>query len=308
MTLNADPYRGAPSAALYGNVMCTLSMVTWAMSFPLAELLLQSWHPMFLGTVRASLAVAIMIPIWLLIEGPRAAGRLPWWRGLKVGAFGFGIATVSMLIAQKMTDPVTVALIAAAAPVIASTVELRQRTRRLTAGFVTGLLVTVAGGAIAASHGNAGGQFGLGAVIAVLSVCLWTWASYAAIRELPDATPLGRSCVTFVGATLALWAGTGFAVVLGLDLLPSAAFQWWQMQTLFAYAVIGMAFSQVLWLAAVSRLGVALASFHMNLTPFYVMLTMLALGAGWHWPQAYGAALVGAGVILAQQKPRKRAV
>ena len=34
---------------------------------------------------------------------------------------------------------------------------------------------------------------------------------------------------------------------------------------------------------------------------FYVMVLMLALGGGWSWPQAAGAAIVGLGVLVAQR-------
>ena len=35
----------------------------------------------------------------------------------------------------------------------------------------------------------------------------------------------------------------------------------------------------------------ALASFHINATPFYVMIYMLFLGAAWDWRAAIGAAI-----------------
>jgi hypothetical protein len=38
----------------------------------------------------------------------------------------------------------------------------------------------------------------------------------------------------------------------------------------------------------------------MNAVPVYVMIIMFALGAGWNWPQAYGAVIVAIGVLIAQ--------
>ena len=43
-----------------------------------------------------------------------------------------------------------------------------------------------------------------------------------------------------------------------------------------------------------------MSALHINLTPFYVMVFMLALGGGWSWLQALGAALVALGVVIAQ--------
>ena len=66
------------------------------------------------------------------------------------------------------------------------------------------------------------------------------------------------------------------------------------------YGVGGLAISQLLWIIAVGSLGIAMSALHINLTPFYVMIFMLALGGSWSWLQAAGAALVAVGVLIAQ--------
>jgi membrane protein YdbS with pleckstrin-like domain len=38
----------------------------------------------------------------------------------------------------------------------------------------------------------------------------------------------------------------------------------------------------------------------MNATPFYVMLILFAMGGAWNWTQAFAAAIVGLGVLIAQ--------
>ena len=63
---------------------------------------------------------------------------------------------------------------------------------------------------------------------------------------------------------------------------------------LLVYGTGAMAASQLLFVMGVRRIGIALASFHTNAAPFYVMLMMLALGGGWSWAQAAGAAIVAA--------------
>ena len=73
-------------------------------------------------------------------------------------------------------------------------------------------------------------------------------------------------------------------------------------QALSIYALGGMALSQVLFIASVGRIGIAMASMHINTASFYVMLIMLMLGASWNWMQALGAAIVGVGVIVAQRR------
>ena len=61
-----------------------------------------------------------------------------------------------------------------------------------------------------------------------------------------------------------------------------------------------LSLTQMLWIAAVGHLGIGVASLHMNAAPFYVMLFLFALGDPWNWTQAFGALIVGAGVLIAQ--------
>lgn len=292
---------GHRSGAWAGNGLAMLAMITWASSFPVADLLLKDWPALFLITLRMTLALAILAPVWVLVEWRRGFAGVQWLRGLLIGSIGFGVSAYMILVAQQMTDPVTVALIATTAPICAALLEIQAGNRRLSRRFGLGLVATVVGGMVA-THGSGSAQFGLGAVLAGVSTCLWTWASMAAVRSLPGMTPLGRTTLTFAGGMVLLWVVAAANLLLGRDILPAAQITWDQVELLLIYAAVGMAFSQFLWIAAVERLGVGLASFHMNLSPFYVMLIMLGLGAGWQWQQAYGAVLVAAGVLIVQQR------
>ena len=75
---------------------------------------------------------------------------------------------------------------------------------------------------------------------------------------------------------------------------------WRELGAILIYAVGGLAVQQLLWLMAVGRLGIGLSTLHVNLTPFYVMLILFVLGDGWDWQRAFGAAIVGLGVLIAQ--------
>ena len=44
------------------------------------------------------------------------------------------------------------------------------------------------------------------------------------------------------------------------------------------FAAFGISISQVLWIIGVSKLGIAMASIHMNSAPFYVMVFVFILG------------------------------
>ncbi|MGB1613029.1 MAG: hypothetical protein ACPHCM_06110, partial [Arenicellales bacterium] len=69
------------------------------------------------------------------------------------------------------------------------------------------------------------------------------------------------------------------------------------------YLIPSSGIAQLLWIFGAGRLGIMIASFHMNAAPFYVMLILVALSHGnLEARRALGAGIVIVGVILAQQK------
>ncbi|KIC38780.1 membrane protein [Ruegeria sp. ANG-R] len=279
-------------------------MLTWAAGFPAAELLLQSWPPVALFAARMVLAVSVMVPIWMLLDGPQRVLRARWGHALFVGGLGIGAGMFLIIVAQKLTDPVTVAIIASCAPLIATLLELAAGTRRLRWNFALGMVISVIGGLIATSA-VAPAQLGPGAACAVVSTALFCWASMATARDFPELSQLGRSTITLAGGLATAAVLVPVACLLGFDVMPARSVDAAQMGMLVFYALFSLGLSQFFFIASVGKLGVALASFHINTAPFYVMVIMLAVGEDWNWTRALGAALVALAVVLAQdRKPR----
>jgi len=289
-----------PEGLLAGNLLAAASMVIWAAGFPAAEGLLDTWHPFALVPARFAMALLLLLPVWIALEGwPRG---LPWGRCLRVGGLGIGGAAVALIFAQKVTDPVTVAVIASVSPLTATLVEWVLERRPLTRSFLWGLVASVAGGVIATMGGGAGqGHLLLGAALAVGSCLLYSWGSHETVRSLPGRSALAQTSAIMVGAWVATLAVLGVTLALGQTALPAEPFAARDLGLLAVYGMGGMAISQFLFILGVRRIGVALASFHINVAPFYVMLIMVALGGDWSWMQALGAAIVAGGVLLAQR-------
>ncbi len=283
-----------------GNALGVGAMLAWAVGFPAAEVLLQSWDPLALITVRFALAVGMLIPIWILLDGFQAVMTARWGRGLMVGSLAFGTGAYLLLLAQSLTDPVTVAIIASTCPVASTLLEMVFEGRRLTRALVIGLCAAVAGGIIAMG-GSLDISLGLGALAATASCFLFSWGSYMSVREFPSLTPLGRSTLTLAGGLLAVGLATLASEWAGVRVLPDHGIGARELGLLAIYACAAMALSQVMFIASVGHLGVAVASFHINTAPFYVMLIMLALGGGWDWMRALGAGVVAIGVVIAQR-------
>ena len=289
-----------------GNALGMASMLAWACGFPAAEILLDSWPPLALITARFALAVTLLMVVWALRDGFGAIARVQWRRGTIIGGLTFGLGAYLLLLAQSLTDAVTVAIIASACPVAAAIVEVTNRTRRMTTAFLLGLVASVVGGIVAVGD-SATATLGLGALAAVASCFLFVFGSLYTVRDFGHLSEVGRSTVTLAGGLVFTAGALLISHLAGFDVLPSREIDAGQLGLLAIYAVAGMALSQVMWIASVGRLGVAIASFHINVAPFYVMLILLALGEGWSWPKALGAAIVIAGVIVAQKPPRRRA-
>ncbi|WP_425079927.1 DMT family transporter [Ruegeria denitrificans] len=313
MAMSPDPVRGnglsasaGQYSALSGNGLAVASMLTWAAGFPAAEVLLQTWPPVALLAARLALAVLVMVPVWVILDGPRRVVSARWGHAMTVGGLGIGSGMFLLIVAQKLTDPVTVALIVSCAPLVATLLELAAGTRRLKWNFALGVLVSIVGGLIATSA-LAPAQLGLGAACAVGSTVLFCWASMATARDFPELSQTGRTTITFVGG-LAMASLLVFgSAQLGLEVMPATAFDVQQAGMLMIYALVSMGLSQVLFITSVGKLGVALASFHINVAPFYVMLIMLMLGDEWNWTRALGAGIVAMAVVLAQDRAPRSA-
>jgi drug/metabolite transporter (DMT)-like permease len=280
-------------------------MMVWAAGFPAADILLQNWDPLALVAGRFCIALSVLVPVWIALDGLRTVVAARWGWGLLSGAIAFGGAAWLMLLAQSLTDPVTVAIIAASSPIAGTLIEWVAERKALKSTFVVGLAASVIGG-IVATGGNApaGGVLSdlwLGVFCAVSSCFLFGWGSYVAVRDFGTLSPIGRTTITLSGGFLFTTITFLIARQLGYAVGPDQIFNTQTLGLLAVYGIGGMAISQFLWIASVDRLGIALASFHTNVAPFYVMLILLALGGAWSWPQAIGAAIVALGVVVAQR-------
>lgn len=279
-------------------------MIVWAVGVPAADLLIPILPPLVLTAMRNLSAAVFLLPLWLLDEGWRPIRGARWDKGIVVGGICVGLGAVLLVIAQARTDAVTVAIVTATMPVAGIALEVLLDGRRMRLQMVMGLALGLIGGLLAYGVGRGGMQIGVGAVAAFGSVLAFTWGSRATVKAFPDLTSIGRTALTVAGASIAMlvvagahttWAGT----VIDWGAMGRAE---WGALALYGVGSLGISLgiSQVLWIIAVGRLGIGIASMHMNAVPFYVMVIMFVLGAGWNWMQAFAACIVVIGVLIAQ--------
>ena len=289
------------SDRITGNLVTLAGMMLWATSFPVTERLLETWHPLLLTPMRIGSAAAVLAVLVLATDGLTPFRGLPWRKILVVGGIGLGIANTFLILGLSYADPVTVAVIATMVPLVSVIMGVLGGRERLTWPVALGIALAIGGGVLVSVKPDAPGPgFRGGELLVVCSIVAWTWFSRVSVQHfaaIPDRT---KAASTMFGGTLASGLVATIAVAAGLitprweisqDTLPLLAWM----------GPIAISISMVLWLRGSRLLGVTIAGIHQNMVPFYVILLSLALGGGLILSQLWGAIMVAAGAILAQQ-------
>ena len=298
----------AQPGAITANIFCFSAMIMWAVGFPAAEILLESWGAISLVFIRQILSVAALMIFWALLDGWSPILDAPWRRGIGVGSIGFGLGAILLLIGQKLSDPVTPAIAAAMMPIAGAAIEIIFDGRRLRPLLLLGIVLALFGGYLAAGVRLADTTFGLGALLCLTAVILFAWATRSTTRNFTNLSPIGQTTITLVGGMV--FMALAYAISLTMDYHEAA---WGEVDSrhialMLVFSFASLAVAQLLWIWGAGGLGILLASFHMNAVPFYVMVAVVIFLQGeWDWMQAAGATFVGAGVIVAQLGYRKSA-
>ena len=291
------------SSLLTANLICMTSMLIWAAGLPAADHLIPLLPPEQLNALRMALAGGFLVVMWALMEGFGPLMRANWLKGIAVGSL-IGLGAWFLIKGQAIGGAVTAAVISSTLPVVGIALEVALDGRKVTLELLLGLILSLAGGVLALDMGAGGAGGGLslawGALLCFGSVVSFAIGSRLTVTAFPRETPLGRTAVTLTGAAIAALVVAGGQVAVG-GAMPS--FAGWgpkEIGAILLFSVGALGISQVMWIMSVERLGIGLSALHINAAPFYVMLILFALGGLWNWPQAFAAALVGLGVLIAQ--------
>ena len=301
MTATSTPSR-PQSGLLAANLICMASMLIWAAGLPAADRLIPLMPGDQLTAVRMVWSAAAVVLFWLLREGPGPLIRAGWLRGIAVGSL-IGFGAWCLILGQARGGAVLAAVISSTLPVVGIALEVMLDGRRLTPALILGLMLSLAGGAMALDPGEgagSGANLAIGAALCFGSVLFFALGSRLTVTAFPQESPLGRTAVTLTGAAVAMLAATGAQWAAGGPAPTFAAWGWPEVGAMLVFSVGALGISQVMWIMSVERLGIGLSALHINAAPFYVMLILFALGSPWNWPQAIAAAVVGLGVLVAQ--------
>ncbi len=287
------------TSALTVNLLCVLSMMIWAGGISAADLVIPLLRPEPLNALRMGLSALFLLVIWWASEGFGPIRRANWIKGILVGSL-IGLGAWLLVLGQARGGAVTVAVISATMPVVGIALEVILDGRRLTLALVLGLILAVAGGFLALDFAAGGLSLGLGALFCFASVVSFTLGSRLTVTAFPHESPLGRTAISLVGASIAAGAVVALQTLYGIPLPGFAAWGWPEVGALLMFSVGAVGIAQWLFVMAVGRIGIGMTTLHMNATPFYVMMILFAFGGSWNWTHALAAAIVGLGVLIAQ--------
>jgi drug/metabolite transporter (DMT)-like permease len=287
------------SSLLTANLICMSSMLIWAAGLPAADRIIPLLPPDQLNALRMLLAAAALLPFWAAVEGFGPLLRANWLRGIAVGSL-IGLGAYFLIAGQARGGPVTTAVISSTLPVVGITLEVLLDGRKVSLALVIGLLLSLVGGVLALDFRTGGLSLGLGALLCFCSVVSFAIGSRLTVTAFPEVSPIGRTTITLTGAAIAACAVSAVQVAAGGPMPTFEAWGWTEIGAMLLFSVGALGVAQVTWIMSVERLGIGLSALHINAAPFYVMLILFALGAPWIWSQAFAAALVGLGVLIAQ--------
>lgn len=256
---------------------------------------------MALIVIRTMLAVMTLMVIWVWFDGLAKVLSAPWVRGITVGGVGFGIGAVLLLVGQKMSDPVTPAVAAAMMPIAGAAVEVIFDKRRLQLHLIIAIALALIGGLLAGGVNLGDATFGMGTLFCVIGIFLFAWVTRAATRDFQTLSSIGQTTITLIGCLIVVIIIYGICLITSLGETNIGSISPTNIVLLVVMSVASIAIAQLLWIWGADRLGILFASLHMNVAPFYVMaIVVIFMGEHWVWGQAFGAIIVGVGVLIAQ--------
>jgi drug/metabolite transporter (DMT)-like permease len=276
---------------------------SWGANLPVTKVMLRYYDLIPMAALRTAAATVSLILLLWLIEGRRALridvglGRF-LLLGLMMASF-FAVYALGL----QYSNPITVAAVQVASPLIASVTVRLVGGLRFDPGFGVALVLTVLGGLILSAGGlfvTGSVTFGGGEIIVLSSNVLWTLYSIKAQAWFSQASQLHRAYVASLSAMGWLILCSLALIVVGWARSPFGVSDPWIWTQLITVAVLASGLGSYCWNVGASRLGVAVASLWVNLVPFFAVMWSMAYG---FIPNAYqiGGGLVAlSGVVYMQ--------
>ena len=289
-------------------ILLVLTTLMWGGNSIAGKMAVGHVSPMILVFFRWLFAFLILLPIgWkpLQRDWPIVRRHLPKLAAL--GACGFTLFNVIFYTALNYTTAINVSIEQAGMPVLIILVNFFLFRMRVSWAQALGVLLTIGGVILTASHGDPVQllklQLNFGDAIMLIAVLLYSGYSVG-LRFKPV---IHWQSLMLVFATSSLIVSIPFAAwetTSGNAIFPDP--EGW---ILICYtALFASVVSQVLFIRGNEMIGANRAGIFINLVPIFGSLfSVLVLGESFHFYQGVALALVLSGIWLAENSGRKRA-
>lgn len=295
-------------SALWRNpyLLLALTALQWAANALMARLAVGEVSPMLLVAIRWWLVVALVLVTFrgALVEALPPL-RAVWPRIVFMGACGYALFNVLFYLAGHATTALNIGLIQGSIPIFVVSVAFFTSGATVSLAQGAGIMLTVLGVALTASHGDLSRILELEINLgdgAMLLACLLYAGYTVALAGRPRVSATG-----FFGAMAIVAAFTATPFALGEWALGAAQWPTWTGWAILIFIVLFPSFlSQLTFMRAVELVGPGRAGIFVNLTP--VITASMAVGLlgepfGWHHGAAM--ALVLGGIALAEWGKRR---
>lgn len=285
-----------------------LTTLLWGGNAVAGKLAVGQVSPMLLVFFRWVLAVSILLPFTvpkLRQDWPVVRRNLPLLAAL--GACGFALFNIIFYVALNYTTAINVSIEQAGMPILIIVANFLFFGTRAGWLQLIGVVLTVGGVVLTASHGSPEQLLKLGVNFgdAIMLVAVVLYSGYSVALRLKPA--LHWQSLMLVMAISALITSVPFAlweVASGKAQFPTLA--GWAI-TLYT-ALCASVISQVAYIRGNELIGANRAGLFINLVPIFgTLLSILLLGEDFHFYHALALALVFGGIWLAEHGSRRLA-
>ncbi|GJD34758.1 drug/metabolite transporter (DMT)-like permease [Methylobacterium aerolatum] len=258
--------------------------------------------PQAITTLRWLVASLVLLPLAVApVRAEWPVIRRNWPFILLMGGLGYTAFNCLFYAAGNYTGAINLALFQGAVPVLVILINRLCFGTRVTAGQMLGVVLTLAGAALAASHGRMAVftdlDFNRGDVL-VFGACL-IFAGYTVLLpRRPRMSALAFFASMAIAATLTSLPPLAVEWSLGRTVWPSA--EGWAM---IAYVGLGPSLlAQLCYMRGVAAIGPNRAGLFVNLVPvFGALLAVLLIGETFGPTEAAALALVLGGIACAER-------
>lgn len=289
-------------------LLLLLTTMFWGGNAVAGKLAVGHVSPMLLTASRWGFALVIL----LIIGWPRFKADWPKVRKnalylIGLGTVGFTIFNIALYSAVMYTTVINVSIEQAAMPMLIFLANFLLFRLGVTWAQILGFVLSIAGVALTASHGDPARLLALDVNIgdAIMIIAILAYSGYTvALRHKPDIHWQSLMIAMTGAALISTLPFAAFELATGSATLPDV--RGWGV--IFYTTIFPSILAQIFYVKGVELIGANRAGLFINLVPIFgTLLSVILLGEAFHAYHAIAMTMVLGGIWLAETSGRRAA-